>query len=310
MLDKPLILTASPNPSAPPPGIYRDISWEEYASWNCFSKSMVPHALKSGLHLDHYIHSDRKTKPMVLGSLVDTMVLEPEMFDERYVYQPTTYTTEVTRGRGAAKATDLIEKPWNLNSKTCKAIVEKARESGRELISGADYSKAEAIHAALMANAEASVAITEGEKQVSFVWVDEDTGVRCKGRADLVGANTIDDLKTTIDASPEGFRRAIGKFLYYVQGAAYTNAWLQLTGDQKEFRFICAETGDVPAVALYELDSVSLVAGSLMFRRALMNVARWLEHGVEGYSPFWEPIEAPKWLVDYEINVADVEVSI
>ena len=307
---KPLILTASPDPVDPDPGIYRNLPFEEYQRFNCFSKSMVAPALKSGLHLDHYIHNDTRTKPKALGSLVDTLVLEPDQFDGRYVLQPATYETEKTSGRGANKITETITKPWNLNSHTCKAIAEEIAATGKEIVTEYDLNKATAIKADLMSNAEAALAITEGEKQVSFVWVDEDTGVKCKGRADLVNTGTIDDLKTTIDASPEGFRRAIGRFLYYVQAGVYTAAWLQLTGDAKEFRFICVETGDIPAVALYEMDSVSMVAGVLMFRRALMNVKRWIQHGVEGYSPFFEPIEAPKWLVDYEINVADCEVSL
>jgi len=310
MSNKPLILTSSPDPVDPEPGIYHGVSWEKYAAWNCFSKSMVSSALKSGAHLDHYIHGERQTKSMALGSLVDTLVLEPEFYDERYVMQPGTYETEKTTGRGDKKVTETIEKPWNLNSKTCKAMAEEIAATGKEIVSESDLEKASILRDALMASPEAALAITEGEKQVSFVWVDEDTGVKCKGRADLVNATTIDDLKTSIDASPEGFRRTIGKFLYYVQAGVYTAAWLQLTEIPKDFRFIVAETGDVPAVALYELDSVSMVAGVLMFRRALMNVARWLDTGVEGYSPWWEPIEAPKWLVDYEINVADVEVEL
>jgi len=247
---------------------------------------------------------------MALGSLVDTLVLEPDQFKDRYVLQPATYETEKTSGRGANKVTEMIEKPWNLNSKTCRAISEEIAASGKEIVTEADIEKAKAIELALMSSPEAALAITEGKKQVSFVWVNEESGVKCKGRADIVNENTIDDLKTTMDASPREFSRTIGKFLYHVQGAVYTDAWLQLTGDAKDFRFIAVETGDVPAVALYELDSVSMVAGTLMFNRALKNVRRWLDHGIEGYSPFFEPIEAPKWSVDYELNVADCEVEL
>lgn len=310
MTKKELIFTSDPNPVDPDVGIYHDLPWEKYAAFNCFSKSMVSAALKSGMHLNNYIHGERKTRAMAFGSLVDTMVLEPEMFEDRYVLQPATYETEKTSGRGANKVTETIVKPWNLNSKTCKALAEEIAASGKEIVTEADLDKAKAIEIALMASPEAALAITEGQKQVSFVWVDEDSGVKCKGRADLVNKGFIDDLKTTMDASPREFSRTIGKFLYHVQAAVYTDAWLKLTGDAMGFRFIVAETGDVPAVALYELDSVSMVAGTLMFARALKNVRQWLDHGIEGYSQFFEPIEAPKWVVDYEINVADVEVEL
>ncbi|MCP4540135.1 MAG: hypothetical protein GY832_23605 [Chloroflexi bacterium] len=310
MTNKKLILTASPDPVDPKPGVYRGVPWGEYASWDCFSKSMVGAALKSGAHLDHYIHRPRTSGAMALGSLVDCLVLEPELYDERYIIQPDTYTSTKTTGRSPNKVTTEVEKPWNLNSKVCRALAEEIAATGKAIVTNADLEKATAIRTALMNNAEAALAITDSEKQVSFVWVDEKTGIKCKGRADLVNSDTIDDLKTARDASPEDFCRAIGKFLYHVQAAAYTEAWGQLTGEDKAFRFIVAETGDIPAVALYELDSVSIIAGGLMFRRALVNVARWLDRGVEGYSPWFEPIEAPRWMVDREINMSDEEVEL
>lgn len=312
MTAKKLILTSDPNPTDPEPGIYHDLSWEKYAAWNCFSKSMVSSALRSGAHLDHYIHGERKTKSMALGSLVDTLVLEPEFYQERYVMQPRTYETEKTTGRGDKKVTETIEKPWNLNSKTCKAMAEEIAATGKEIVSESDLEKASILRDALMASPEAALAITEGEKQVSFVWVDEDTGVKCKGRADLVNSNTIDDLKTAVDASPEEFARACGRFLYHVQAAAYTEGWNQVSGESKTFRFIAAETSgltDPPQVALYVLNPISIAAGSHMFHRALDRVKKWLDHGIAGYSTAFEPIDIPRWAIAQEGDMGEaVEV--
>ena len=301
-MKRPLILTAAERPVDPEPGIYRDIPFEEYLTWNCFSKSMVSAALRSGEHLMDYIHGRRRSAAMALGSLVDCLVLEPHLFDAQYVIQPATYMTEHTKGRGAEKTTEKVEKPWNLNSLVCKQVAADIAASGKIIVSEGDLSKAGAIRKALMAHGEAAVAITEGEKQVSFVWVDEVTGIKCKGRADLVGKKTIDDLKTAQDASPAEFGRAIGRFGYHIQAAAYTHAWEQLTGEDRGFRFVVAETGDLPAVALYELNSTSIAAGLCVFRRAMANIAIWQERGVEGYSPWWEPISAPRWMVDRELS--------
>ncbi len=78
MSNKPLILTASPDPVDPDPGIYRNLPFEEYQRFNCFSKFIVAPALKIGLHLDHYIHNYTRTKPKAPRSLVDTLLLEPQ----------------------------------------------------------------------------------------------------------------------------------------------------------------------------------------------------------------------------------------
>jgi hypothetical protein len=308
-----MILTSNPNPIDPAPGIYRGVPWEEYAAWDCFSKSMVGPALRSGKHLEHYIKNGRKTDAMTRGSLVDTLLFEPELYNERYAIQPSTYTTTETKGRGANKVTKTVEKQWNLNSHTCQAIAAEIKESGKEVITRPELQSATEIVKAIRENDEAARVLDQGEFQVSIVWIDERTGVKCKGRIDILGEWHVDDLKTARDASPNEFSRAIGQYDYHVQAFAYTDAMRQLGGKEMGFRFIVAETSgrtETPAVALYELDSVSIVAGGLRFRRALANVANWREHGARGYSPFFEPIAGPYWAIEKEINMTEEEVEL
>lgn len=310
---KELILTASENPIDPEPGIYEDVPFEQYQAWNCFSKSMTKAAFKSGAHLDHYIHNKKETSYMALGSLVDCLVLEPHLFEKKFAIQPATYKTEKTTGRGDKKQTVIEEKPWNLRSNKCKEILEVIQASGKQMVSEADLDKAQRMRAALLENAEAAVSITGGKHQVSICWLDPRSGVKCKGRIDIQNKTSLDDLKTTIDASPDGFQKTIGSQLYHVQAGAYCEGWEILTGETLPFRFIVVETSEdtpTPAVALYELDSTSVVAGKLMFHRALANVAHWLKTGVRGYSEFFEPIEAPYWLVNKELSITDEEVEL
>jgi hypothetical protein len=249
---------------------------------------------------------------MVFGSLVDTMILEPDLYEERFVVQPSTYKTEKTKGRGANKVTETIEKPWNLNSNTCKSIKAELEASGKQVISQNEHDSAKLMRAAILENAEAAVPVVEGKKQVSIVWDDEKTGIRCKGRFDILNEETIDDLKTARDASPNAFSRDIGSMLYHVQGAAYTDGYKTLTGNELGFRFIVVETSmetRKPMVALYELDNISMISGLMMFRRALQRVKHWRERGIDGYSRFFEPIQAPGWIVDREFLLDDGEVN-
>jgi hypothetical protein len=310
---KSLILTASEKPNPLEPGVYEGLSFEEYQAIPAFSKSMVPYALKSGEHLHHYIHGGgSQTDATKLGSMVDALLLQPGTFEDTFAIRPDTYDKEVTRGRAPNKKTIIEAKPWNANSHTCQAIIRQLEASGKTVVTQATVNKAKEIAEAVMMVPEAAETIANGKTQVAIVWDDADTGVRCKGLIDVLGALHITDLKTTHDASPHEFGRTIGNFLYHVQGAAYRDGFAAATGKELGFRFIVVETSgktQLPVVALYELDTASLMAGLMMFRRALERVKDWLEFGIRGYSPYWEEVQAPNWIVEREFMMSEKEVN-
>ena len=312
-------LTKYENPITPKPGIYEGVSYEEYDRWNAFRKSLVGPALRSGKHLEHAIKREKKTASLSLGSLVDCLLLEPELFSERYVMQPSTYDKEVTRGRGANKVTEIVTKPWNLNSHTCQSIAKELHDSGKEIVSAATYEKAVMCRDSLLMNDEIKRSVEQSKKQVSIVWNEPNTGVLCKGRLDLYG-KTIDDLKTSADASQDAFSQAAGKFLYHVQAAAYQDAIEVLTGQRLKFRFFVVETGEdilTPETAIYEFasreiesesgdifevpDNESILAGRLMFKRACEKIVFYGQRGFVGYSQFSEPFSVPQYVINREL---------
>ncbi len=312
-------LTNSENPITPKPGIYYDVPFEKYMAWNCFSKSMTGPALRSGKHLEAYIKSGKSTKSMDLGSVVDCLTLEPHLYNELFVLQPDTYPKEITRGRAPNKVTTIENKPWTMKSKTCQEIAATLGASGKTIISANMLKLGKACKDSVMANLEAAEAIAGGKRQVSIVWVDEGdadeegTGILCKGRYDILH-DAINDLKTTVDASPEAFSRTIEKFKYHVQGGIYTAAHKQLTGEQKDWRMIAVETSEEtekPLTAVYEMlyDDESLVAGRKMFRRALKQVLKYGGKEVPGYSKYAEPISIAQWAIDKEFRLHE-EVSL
>lgn len=296
-----LKFTASEDPIVPEPGIYENVPFEEYLRWNCFSKSMVGAALKSGKRLEHFINKGKDTAAMRLGSLSDCLILEPDKFDSTYAVQPSYYEKMVTKGRGENKVTTTEMKPWNNNSKSCQEMKRNIEASGKCVITGEELATSNQIRKAVMSNAEAAASINGGKKQVSACWLDPDTGIPCKCRFDILGDEYIDDLKTANDASLEEFQRTIGKFWYFVQAGVYTQAYEILTGDVRGFRFIVAETGghtEIPEVALYEISENSILAGRVVWNTALKRAAEWMEYGVQGYSKFWEPIDGPFWQIN------------
>ena len=285
------LFTRSEDHITPKPGIYEGIPFSEYMRWNCFSKSMTGPALRSGLHLRHYIESSREgTYAMDLGSLVDCLLLEPQTFNEVFVVRPDTYTNEK----------DLV-KPWSNNAKVCKQW--NADNADRIILKSATIETAETMVNNIMNHAEAAAIIQDSKKQVSIVWEDEETGILCKGRPDIVHGDMIWDLKTTIDASPEQFTRTIGNGGYHIQAGIYSGAWYNATNTTTKFGFMVCESEKPHGVALYEMGNDSMIAGQLVFKRALAKVADYIENGLQGYSAFAEPIGAPRWMVDREIEM-------
>lgn len=68
----------------------------------------------------------------------------------------------------------------------------------------------------------------------------------------------IVDLKKTRDASRHGFRRQIGQLRYDVQAAYYRDLYRDITGETREWQWVCVEDVAPYAVAVYQLGAESL----------------------------------------------------
>lgn len=283
--------------------ILENIPFDAYKGWDCFHFSMVKAALRSPAHIKNYLeNAGKKTKSLSLGSLVDTLVLEPESFIKQYTIQPSMYQKEITIGRGKAKTTQVIEKPWNNNSNTCKAITLKALNNGKKLITTHDYGFAREIRQSILNHKTAGDLVADSKKQVSIRWTDVSTGIDCKARLDMVHPDYVIDLKTTRDASPLEFARSIAKYKYHVQAAAYQQHF-----PDKEYLFIAAETSGSCDVAVYRLSPESIEAGMIVWRKALDNYKIYLDGVRSGYSDYIEDISLPEWQLNRDMALADID---
>jgi hypothetical protein len=91
-------------------------------------------------------------------------------------------------------------------------------------------------------------------------------GFPCKGRLDAYHADgelegVVVDLKTTRDASPEGFKRAAYSYGYHRQAAWYLQGLKTLGLPATSFYIIAVETSAPHAVAVYKLSEKALEAG-------------------------------------------------
>jgi len=297
-----------PETECPKPGIYFDVPFDVYSAWLAFRKSDASDLLRSPMHWLWTQNHRKQTPAMTMGSMIDSLVCESQAeFDAQFAVRPDTYKSEVTKGRGEAKATTTIEKPWTMNSNTCKGIAEKLRASGMAIVSTGDVLTAKGAAAALKAHPLMAQWLKVGRTQVSMVWVDAKTGVLCKGRMDLLVNESdllIVDLKGTVDADRGPFRRTMTNFKYHIQGGLYQDGFASLTGGlYPAFYLAAVEMGGPHGCAVYPIGPDSLGTGLVEARKAML-VWREIQRTGKylGYPVVQEELDILPYAIDFDIR--------
>lgn len=146
--------------------------------------------------------------------------------------------------------------------------------------------------------AHALLTSVPGEAEKSVYWIDPTTGVLCRCRPDWWRDDyVLVDVKTTDDASPEGFAKSMANWRYDVQAPYYMDGVKLATGrDVKAFVFIAVEKKPPYAVGVYVLDSASLELGRAQYQHDLRVYAECLANdNWPGYGDKIQTINMPAW---------------
>lgn len=179
-----------------------------------------------------------------------------------------------------------------------------ADNEGRIILSKSDFDKLISMRDAVLQHPAASYLMSlEGKAEQSVYWIDKETGVLCRCRPDWwAERRIIVDLKTCIDASPEGFAKSIYNWNYHTQDVMYRAGCEAVTGEPQQFVFLavekdaCVVNGVSKGVAVYVLDDESRNAGLKQFRLAINEYAKCLESKVwPGYINEVQTISIPAW---------------
>lgn len=175
-----------------------------------------------------------------------------------------------------------------------------ANNPGRIVLAPEVWDQLHAMAAAVHAHPAAHALLTgvPGEAEKSVYWIDPATGVLCRCRPDWWrDDNVIVDLKTTEDASPEGFAKSMANYRYDVQAAYYLDGVQQATGKRpKAFVFIAVEKKPPYAVGVYVLDSESREIGRAQYQHDLRVYADCLANdNWPGYGDKIQTISLPAW---------------
>lgn len=236
------------------PGIYQDLSNDDYHAAPGISKSGLDLISKCpALYKARYLDGI-KTEPtpaMILGSATHTITLEPEKFNEEFAVAP-----EINRRTKAGKA------EW---------AQFQADNAGREIIKADDYETISRMADAVRNHGRAADILSYGQAESSLFYEDNITGELLKVRPDYLIEDLVVDLKTTQDASPEGFAKSCFNFRYHVQAAYYLAVARAVTGVHlTNFVFIAVEKKEPYQVAVYYLDNGALELGAEQYRSDLM----------------------------------------
>lgn len=270
------------------PGVYPDIPMSDYGSWDAANYSTLKQFRRSPAHArEMLVNPPAQTPAMALGSAVHAAVLEPELFVKNYVVAP-----KVDR---RFKKDKIIWEEFLKDNKD------------REVLTSLEYEQCIEIQISALANPLVTEIVNEsGFTEMSFVWVDKDTEMDCKGRVDrfsrLWGNSVIADLKTTENASPDAWVREVNKYSYHAQAAFYLDGLDTISPViVRKFLWIVVEKKSPYALAIYEPDPATIDKGRRMYRNWLRQWAACRETGVwPGYHAGIQPLLLPDWALRQE----------
>lgn len=267
-------------------GIFDGISNAEYHGGPGISKSGLDLIARSPLHywsayLDPNRQPREETDAMKVGTAIHAAVLEPDVFASGYMPAP------------------KIDRRTKEGKQMHADLQAMAEERGAILLDADDYAACQAIAEQVRQHPAARALFASGKAEQSAFWTDAETGVLCKARPDWLMPGAVLDVKSTEDASPDGFRRSIVSWRYHVQAAWYLDGLTAIGHDARAFIFGAFEKKPPYAAGFYFADADMIDVGRREYRRCLRVYADCLSADKwPGYSTEIQPITLPAWILN------------
>lgn len=192
-----------------------------------------------------------------IGSAVHKLILEAHDFDKEFAVAP-----EVNKRTKEGKASF--------------AAFEEAA-AGKTVLSHDDHTLSKSCADSVLQHEEAKVFLSDGAAEMSFFGKINDVPVKCRPDYYRPDLGIVVDVKTTQDASPDGFIKDVANFGYYIQAAFYLDVLKSLGYPAHKFLFIVVEKKEPFMVGMYELDPVALDFGRDEYLRAF-EIWRNIDH--------------------------------
>lgn len=243
-------------------------------------------------HYRHALATPRTdSDALKLGRLVHCMVYEPQHVDDRYVREPKfnrTMKDETAIARGLDGGREAAE---------AFAIAHVMHDVVPPVL----WDKALAMSAAIHDDPLAGPMVRGGYVEQQITWIDEATGVECRGRVDHVNGR-LSDLKTTRVIEPRQFAAAAARYGYHAQVAYYLDGLAANGIVLEDVPAIPAVENEAPYdVAVYTLPPDVIAAGRALYRSCLDRLVECrAKDEWPGVSPGYTPLVLPAWAVHAE----------
>lgn len=191
------------------------------------------------------------TRPMIIGSAVHCAILEPHLFNDKFVFLPN------------------LDMRRTEDKKIFSEI--KSNHPQALLLSNSERDLTVPLIDSIKNNEIAMQFFNNADNEIDFYGVDEITGLKIKGRIDNLPkfGNAVVDLKTCQSSTPESFLRDIINNGHHIQAVHY----LELTG-RKEFVFVAVEKSEPYTCSIFALDNVFLEVARNE-RRMILDLIKW-----------------------------------
>jgi len=270
-------------------GIYRGMSFAEYCAIPAVNQSTLKEPTPA--HYRYRVeHPQKQTAAMITGQAVHTALTDGiEAFKALYIMGgPVNDKTGRVYGRDSQRFQDWLS----------------AQPADKEYLTTEEWDTVCGIIQSLDEYPVIKSYIMDGspdDNELTLVWRDEESGLLCKARLDLfrAGRESIGDIKTSEDASQDGFQASLANYDYFRQGAFYVDG-AKSCGlrdnqgrDITSFIFLCVEKTPPYAWAMYRLDDNDLALGRALNRADLLRIAECRRTGI------WPGYPSTREVIDY-----------
>jgi len=194
---------------------------------------------------------------------------------------------------------------------------EEQHAAGLTVVSPDDAGRVDAMAEAVLKHETAGplFEVAEFREVSAFAEID---GVPVRARFDALSGETRNgvyavDLKTTDDATNQGFTRSVNKWGYVVQEAHYRDVYKASEGHGiNDFSFVCVEKSGPFEVAVITLEPYWVAMGHAKAARARQVFRECTETGIwPGYDPARQTLTAPAYaVIEHEMEYEQGEIHV
>lgn len=254
--------------------IIKGLTEESYNQIDAIRSGHLKAALISPAHyLARKNEPSEDTDALKFGRALHHAVFEPEVFK-------TLYTA----------------KPEGLNLGTIEGKQWKKSVGDKEILSHEEYTNLEGMYNAILNHKHAYPLLMAGDPEVTVVWENPDTGLKCKAKYDRFHEKCKVDLKSTRNLAHWDhyqYEFLSKKYRRDIQAVHYMEPF-----PEQSFYHVVIEKNPPYGIKIHPIHSLSLLASKLIRRDALFSIKNSMESGIfNSYNEDIEDVNLPEFLL-------------